>query len=199
MHGRWDSGTVCFCFVCVCACVWDIVWHNNSWVSAMKSLLSVCIPNKANYLRFQGATHGAKIIKGAPLCHQHVHNSGSLRCVNNWSCHLIFLKVEENKDFPLVFTQHAHFSPPPSFPLPEGLVREPLNRSVSFFLVKKHFSSLIGLCVVYVAPALKSLLSQMKKEGEEGVTNRSGDWPDPSCATLYPAAYLCTFLLAVTI
>lgn len=41
---------------------------------------------------------------GAPLCDQRsLHKPVSLPYVNNSSSHVILLKVEENKDIPLVF------------------------------------------------------------------------------------------------
>lgn len=85
-----------------------------------------------------------------------------------------------------------------SFPLPEACISTRASESLSQLLSlwKSTFHHLIGLCVIFVAPALESLLSQ-KKEAEEGggwgVTNRTGDWPVLSCAALYSAAYLCTF------
>lgn len=121
------------------------------------------------------------------------YNNVSLSYVNNWFSPIVFVKfAEENPEKkPNTFFSSLHhisqiFSSPLSslsLFLEHAPILQTLNRSVSFFpCKKKHFSSLICLCVVFFFSCLEKFA--VPEEGGGGVANGPGDWPHQSCAAL---------------
>lgn len=147
-HLQTDSGTA-WQWMCVCV---SLVWLNRGCVSAMGECAALFMYEEAMYVIKQIICAEVSGSFWCKLSRVHLRKQCeqlSLSYVNNWSNNWWRLwHSEENKNINLIFTHCSHVSHTPSLHLsfPGSCTTLWIAQSASF-LLKKHFTSLIRLCV----------------------------------------------------